>query len=212
VQASQRSAIAAAAAIDKSGLMLQKWAMTGDSIVDKLSRFEEHVQRMDGDTHKSPSTPSRDAAVSSQATYAPSGVKQPQMYRQPSERVLTAAAPTSASKRGSLAVSPQKAPQSVGTPQSAQPGGFASTANMSPGYTSESRSPQLLRQASSASMGGRSVTDPQAAQLSRQGSQQLSPQGRSPLSRSATVSGTRVAQQEQAQPLVHKLMSRPLQR
>ncbi|KAJ1412142.1 hypothetical protein B484DRAFT_422924 [Ochromonadaceae sp. CCMP2298] len=43
--ASQRTAVAATAAFDKSGLLLKKWSMSGDSIVDKLSRFEQQVRR-----------------------------------------------------------------------------------------------------------------------------------------------------------------------
>eukprot|EP01034_Spumella_vulgaris_P026698 gene26698-33320_t len=53
---SQRTAITASAAVDKSGVIVQKWASAGDSVVNKLSRFEEHILNIERKRHAAEST------------------------------------------------------------------------------------------------------------------------------------------------------------
>lgn len=45
-QVSQRNAIAATAAVDKSGLMLQKWAMTVSELIAGLELFNIIITRV----------------------------------------------------------------------------------------------------------------------------------------------------------------------
>jgi hypothetical protein len=44
--AAQRNAISAAAAVDPTGTVLQKWALSGDPAMSKLSRLEERLRKM----------------------------------------------------------------------------------------------------------------------------------------------------------------------
>ena len=46
VEHAQRNAISAAAAVDSTGLVLKKWALSGDPAVNKLSRLEERLRKM----------------------------------------------------------------------------------------------------------------------------------------------------------------------
>lgn len=231
--------------------MLQKWAMTGDPIMNKLSRFEEHVQRLDGaaitgSTRPTPPlSPSRDQPPSPAVPVSPPLVKQPQLYRQPSSAGMgtgtgqgSAMAQTAASaarrgplqmvspmKRGPPALSPVPGGQATGPVAMTMP---SPSPGASPARPADPRLAQLLRQSSSASMSaagspgaGRASTDPQAAQLVRQGSLYVSPpqQGKAPpLVRAASMGGNRgPTQQPQpnqspAQPLVNTLLTRSLQR
>jgi hypothetical protein len=192
-QASQRNAIAATAAIDKSGLMMQKWAMTGDSIIDKLSRLENRVQRMEGNFQK-PATapqpsPGRTPPLSpGQHAYAPGGsvsLKHPPLHRPPSQQL----SPT-LQRSSSAMISPtRRAPPTLNV----VPVNLSST---TPGARASPKT--------SAGEGG-------GAPLVRQGSQSLR---MSPSAQAAQLQAQQrspgVASSQKAQPLASALMSRPL--
>jgi hypothetical protein len=80
---SQRSAIAATAAVDKSGMMVKKWQLAGDSILDKLNQFENSIRNFESEIFAT-------GKNEELAKYQPpvvNNISKQQMVRSPSRRV-----------------------------------------------------------------------------------------------------------------------------
>lgn len=191
----------------------------GDSIMDKLSRFEERVQRMDSihvtnaPPGSGPSAASPQRQPSFQQVHGQqqqiqgnmNSYKQPQQYRQGNS--------TSPLRRSSSMAAPVVSPGSGVRRGAAGP---SSPSAPGPGGNRPIQSPT------------KASTDPQAAQLYRINSQlagnsaqqvQTSPAGRAPLSRTASMSAgtatynaspaTQQQQpQQQQQPVVDRLLAK----
>jgi hypothetical protein len=80
---SQRSAIAATAAVDKSGMMVKKWQLAGDSILDKLNQFENSIRNFESEIF---ATGKNEELAKYQPPVVNNNSKQ-QMVRSPSRRV-----------------------------------------------------------------------------------------------------------------------------
>jgi hypothetical protein len=203
-QASQRNAIAATAAIDKSGLMLQKWAMTGDSIIDKLSRLENSVQRMEGNFQKPPTAPQQQPSPTKTPPLSPAqhaqftsgggrgavSMKHPPLHRPPSQQL----SPTLARSSSAMISPTRRGPPALNV----VPVNLSST-------TPGTRLSPKAGAAGDAQVGG--------APLLRQGSQTMRPAPSPPGAlqhQQSQIRSPGVPASQKAQPLASTLMSRPL--